>query len=225
MSNPQTGNERATEMVDMKLEVVALPVSDVDRAKRFYVGLGWRLDADFAFGDELRVVQLTPPGSPCSIMFGKGFTTVAPGTVQGLFLVVSDVEAARRELIEAGADVSEVFQFKAGLQVVGTSGRVPGPHPERRSYASYASFRDPDGNGWLVQEVKARLPGRGLTLDVESLTELLQEAEAGHGKYEPNAAKHHWSTWYAAYVIARARGRAPDEAAQAGAMHVEAVGR
>jgi len=225
MSNPEIGNERTTQAVDMKLEVVALPVSDVDRAKQFYVGLGWRLDADFAFGDELRVVQLTPRGSPCSIMFGKGFTTVPPGTAQGLFLVVSDIEAARVDLIGAGADVSEVFHFKVGLQAVGMKGRVPGPNPERRSYSSYVSFRDPDGNGWLVQEVKERLPGRGLSLDVETVTELLQEAEKGHGKYEPNAAKHHWSTWYAAYVIARVRGQAPEEAAKAGAAHVEAVGR
>ena len=160
---------------DLKLEVVVIPVSDVDRAKRFYESLGWRLDADFTNGDDWRVVQMTPPGSPCSIMFGKGLTTAAPGSVQGTFLVVDDVEAARAELIGRGVDVSEVFHFEGNLlRVVGTKGRLPGPDPKRSSYFSFASFSDPDGNGWLLQEVKARLPGRGVSsLDVAMLTELL----------------------------------------------------
>ncbi len=146
--------------MDMKLEVVVVPVADVDRAKAFYTALGWRLDADFV-ADEFRVVQLTPPGSPCSIIFGTGVTSAAPGSAQGLHLVVSDVEAARVELVGHGAEVSEVFHDVGGVfHHAGTEGRVPGPDPERRSYASFASFRDPDGNGWLLQEITTRLPGR-----------------------------------------------------------------
>ncbi|HYS09066.1 MAG TPA: VOC family protein [Myxococcales bacterium] len=141
--------------VEMRLEVVVLPVSDVDRAKRFYEGLGWRLDADFAQGQEFRVVQLTPPGSPCSIHFGKGLTSAAPGSIKNLYLVVSDIESARAELIGHGADVSEAFHY------AGTWGRrVPGQDPQGRSYRTYASFSDPDGNSWLLQEIKQRLPGR-----------------------------------------------------------------
>ena len=163
----------------MKLEVVVIPVSDVDRAKRFYESLGWRLDADFATGDNWRVVQMTPPGSACSIIFGKGITTAAPGSVQGLLLIVDDIEAARAELIGHGVDVSEVFHFEGGLHVTGTHGRVPGPDPEGRSYRSWVSFNDPDGNGWLLQEIKTRLPGRGLSsMDVATLTELLREARS-----------------------------------------------
>jgi catechol 2,3-dioxygenase-like lactoylglutathione lyase family enzyme len=150
----------STQRVEMKLEVVIIPVSDVDRAKRFYGGLGWRLDADFAAGDDWRVVQLTPPGSHCSVMFGKGLTTAVPGSVQGTFLVVDDIQAARAALVGYGVDVSEVFHFGGGLHVVGTKGRVPGPDPEGQSYRTWASFSDPDGNGWLLQEIKTRLPGR-----------------------------------------------------------------
>jgi len=138
--------------VDMKLEVVTLPVSDVDRAKGFYQSLGWRLDADIAVGDAFRVVQLTPPHSACSIAFGKGVTTGEPGSVQRLILAVYDVDAARKELTSRGIEVSEVFHLAGG--------RVPGPDPEGRSYQTYASFSDPDGNGWLLQEIKTRLPGR-----------------------------------------------------------------
>ncbi len=146
--------------VALKLEVVIIPVSDVDRAKSFYQGLGWRLDADFTNGDDWRALQLTPPGSPCSIIFGKGVTTAAPGSVQGTFLIVEDIEAARAELIGYGVDVSEIFHFDGTLRVVGTKGRVPGPDPERGSYRSWASFSDPDGNSWMLQEIKTRLPGR-----------------------------------------------------------------
>ena len=147
-------------VVEMKLEVVVLPVSDVDRAKRFYEAMGWRLDADFATGDDWRVVQLTPPGSQCSIHFGKGITAAVPGSVQGLMLIVHDIDAARDELINHGVDVSEVFHFRGGFSVTGTKGRLPGPEPESRSYRTWASFSDPDGNGWLLQEIKKRLPGR-----------------------------------------------------------------
>ena len=146
--------------VALKLEVVIIPVSDVDRAKNFYEGLGWRLDADFTNGDDWRALQLTPPGSPCSIIFGKGVTTAVPGSVQGTFLVVDDIEAARAELISRGVDVSETFHFNGTLRVAGTKDRVPGPDPERGSYRSWASFSDPDGNSWMLQEIKTRLPGR-----------------------------------------------------------------
>jgi catechol 2,3-dioxygenase-like lactoylglutathione lyase family enzyme len=147
--------------MDMRLEIVVLPVSDVDRAKQFYVGLGWRLDADFVVDDDFRVVQLTPPGSPCSIIFGTGVTDAAPGSAGGLYLVVDDIEAARAELVGHGAQVSDVFHDADGVfHHTGTTARVPGPDPERRSYCSFASFSDLDGNGWLLQEVTTRLPGR-----------------------------------------------------------------
>jgi catechol 2,3-dioxygenase-like lactoylglutathione lyase family enzyme len=155
--------------VDMKLEVVVIPVSDVDRAKRFYGSLGWRLDADFPKGDDFRVVQFTPPGSPASIHFGKGVTTAAPGSAQGLFLVVTDIEAARAELVDRGVDVSEVFH-----RAVGESPQS-GRDPEGRSYGSYATFSDPDGNRWLLQEITVRLPGR---VDADSTTFASRAREA-----------------------------------------------
>jgi Predicted enzyme related to lactoylglutathione lyase len=197
---------------DFKLEVVAIPVADVDRAKTFYQKLGWKLDADFMIGKEFRAVQLTPPGSPCSIHLS---TTAAPGSAQGMFLVVSDIEAARKELIAGGADVSGVFHFD------GDHHPVPGQGPQGQSYMSYASFSDPDGNSWVLQEVNQRLPGRGLSLDLTTLTELLQEAEKHHGQYEPTAPKHHWSGWYAAYMITRERGGTPDEAVKNATLHIE----
>jgi catechol 2,3-dioxygenase-like lactoylglutathione lyase family enzyme len=222
MSSTQTVNERATRiptpaMVDLKLEVVVIPVSDVDRSKSFYESLGWRVDADFAAGETWRVVQMTPPRSPCSIHFGKGVTKAAPGSLQNLYLVVSDIEAARAELISRGAHVSEAFHF------TGFGGApVSGPDPKGGSYTTFASFSDPDGNSWLLQEIKTRLPGRGLSnLDVPNLTELLREAEKRHGEYEPTAPKHHWSDFYAAYVVAREQGRTPEEAAQDGARNVD----
>jgi catechol 2,3-dioxygenase-like lactoylglutathione lyase family enzyme len=212
--------------VDLKLEVVILPVSDVDRAKRFYGGLGWRLDADFAAGDDWRVVQFTPPGSPCSIFVGKGITSAVPGSVQGNFLIVDDVAAARADLVTRGADVSEVFHFDGPLHVDGTKGRVPGPDPQGRSYFTYASFSDPDGNSWMLQEIKTRLPGRGFSgMDVATLTELLRETEKRHGEYEATAPKHHWSDWYAAYMVARERGRTSDDAAKDAAVHMDASRR
>ncbi|MEI5011100.1 VOC family protein [Streptomyces sp. PmtA] len=147
--------------MDMKLEVVVIPVANVDRAKSFYQALGWREDADFPTEDGFRVVQMTPPGSPCSVIFGTGVSDSAPGSAQGLHLVVSDIEAARAELVERGVDAVEVFHDAAGVfHRAGTANRVPGPDPERRSYSSFASFSDPDGNGWIVQEVTERLPGR-----------------------------------------------------------------
>ena len=147
--------------MDMKLEVVVVPVSDVDRAKAFYESLEWRLDADFVTGDDFRVVQLTPPGSECSIIIGKGITTAAPGSTQGLQLTVFDIEAAREELVGRGVEVSEAFHDAGGIfHHAGSTARVPGPAPDRQSYGSFVSFSDPDGNGWLIQEIKVRAPGR-----------------------------------------------------------------
>jgi catechol 2,3-dioxygenase-like lactoylglutathione lyase family enzyme len=206
--------------IDLKLEVVVIPVSDVDRAKRFYESLGWRLDADFSNGEGWRGVQMTPPGSPCSIQFGTANTAV-PGSVKNLYLVVSDIEAARAELNGRGVAVSEAFHF------AGFGGPpVTGHEPTGRSYGTFASFSDPDGNSWLLQEVTTRLPGRGLSnLDVVSLKQFLREAETHHGEYEATAPKHHWSEWYAGYIIARQQGKAPEDAAKDGALNVEALRR
>lgn len=219
----QMMNEHATQTstptVDLKLEVVVIPVADVDRAKRFYEGLGWRVDADFTGSGDWRVVQFTPPGSPTSIHFGKGVTTAAPGSIKNLYLVVSDIEAARAELNAHGAKVSEAFHFTSF-----GGPPAPGPEPNGRSYGTYATFSDPDGNSWLLQEIKTRLPGRGLSnLDIASLTEFLREAETRHGDYTATAPKHHWSDWYAAYIVAREQGRTPEEAVKDGALHMESV--
>jgi catechol 2,3-dioxygenase-like lactoylglutathione lyase family enzyme len=212
-------------MPDLKLEVLVIPVSDVDRAKRFYESLGWRLDADFAFPNGFRVVQFTPPGSACSVQFGVKMTSAAPGSAQGNYLVVSDIDASRAELLARGAKVSDVFHAEepgAQFQADGSSGRVRGPAADHASYRSFATFNDPDGNGWLIQEIRTRLPGRGVSnMDVATLTELLRETEAGHGKYEPTAPKHHWSRWYAAYIVARQNGRTPEDAAKDAAAQVE----
>ena len=222
MSSTKTSNGK----VDMKLEVVVIPVSDVDRAKRFYQSMGWRLDGDFASGDNWRVLQVTPPGSACSFFFGKGLINAAPGSAQGLLLAVDDVEAARAELLGYGVDVSGVFHFQGGLHFTGAQGRLPGPDPEGRSYFTFASFNDPDGNGWVLQQIKTRLPGRGLSsMDVATLVPLLREAEEHHGEYEAKAPKHHWSEWYAAYLVARERGKTPEEAANDAALHMEAARR
>ena len=214
--------------VDMKLEVVVIPVSDVDRAKEFYERLGWRLDADVT-GDNSRLIQFTPPGSGCSIQFGTNITSAAPGSAQGLYLVVSEIEAARDELAARGAAISEVFHpGKPGAQFQreGANGRLRGPAADHASYSSFATFSDPDGNSWLLQEIKTRLPGRGLSnLDVATLTAFLREAEARHGHYEPSAPKHHWSEFYAAYIVARQDGRTEEQAAADGAVHVESTRR
>jgi catechol 2,3-dioxygenase-like lactoylglutathione lyase family enzyme len=193
--------------LDMKLEVVVIPVSDVDRAKRFYGGLGWRLDADFAVGDGFRVVQFTPPGSSGSIHFGTGLTPSAPGSARGYF-VVSDIEAARADLVERGVEVSEVFH-RAGPGKPPESGR----DPERRSYRSYASFSDPDGNGWLVQEITKRLPGRIDTAAISfgsasDLASAFRRAEAAHGEHEKRTGQRDedWPDWYAAYMVAEQAG-------------------
>ena len=227
MSGTRASSERASQdptggTVDMKLEVVVLPVSDVDRAKRFYGGLGWRLDADLATGEHFRVVQLTPPHSQCSIHVGKGVTTAKPGSVQNLYLAVEDIHAARAVLVGRGVDVSEPYHFSR------TRERVRGPDPEGGSYATFAGFTDPDGNSWLLQEVATRLPGRtwpGPVQDVAALTDLLGEAEKRHGEYEPTAPKHHWSGWYAAFIAAREQGSTSDEAAREATRHVERAER
>jgi catechol 2,3-dioxygenase-like lactoylglutathione lyase family enzyme len=213
--------------LDMKIEVVVIPVSDVDRAKEFYSKLGWRLDADFTVGNDWTGVQFTPPGSGCSVIFGKNVTTAAPGSAQGLYLAVTDIESARKDLLRRGIEVSEVFHgsnVHTGTDEPYIFGRLraSGPDPAHTSYFSFASFRDPDGNGWLLQEITARQPGRGVgNLDVASMTELLRETEEHHGKYEPTAPKHHWSGWYAAYIVARQNGKTPEEAAQEGKLHIE----
>lgn len=196
--------------VDMKLEVVVLSVADVERSKRFYAGLGWRLDADFVVGDSFRVVQFTPPGSPCSIHFGSGVTDAAPGSARGLYLVVSDIVAAREALIEHGADVSEVFHTPAPGQAP-----VSGPHPQRQSYSSFAIFKDPDGNLWRLQEVTTRLPGRIDPTDSKytSPTELagaLRRAEAAHGEHEKRTGggrDANWPEWYAEYMVNEQAGK------------------
>ena len=220
-----SGNDNAgIAKIGMKLEVVVIPVADVDRSKEFYTKLGWRLDADFPFDNGFRVVQFTPPGSGCSVQFGTRITPAAPSSAQGLYLVVSDVEAARRDLATRGVEVSEVFHPEtpgAQFQIDG-NGRISGPALDHATYGSFATFRDPDGNGWLFQEVTTRLPGRGLSnLDVATLTDLLQEAEKHHSEYEPTAPKHHWSGWYAAYIVARQDGKTPEEAAREGKLHIE----
>ena len=220
MSSTQVRSETAIETpraqtVDMKLEVVVIPVSDVDRAKRFYGGLGWRLDADFATSDKFRVVQFTPPGSPCSIIFGQGITSAVPGSAQGLYLIVSDIEAAHAALVDRGVDVSELFHDVGGVfHHAGQEGRLSGPDAERRSYASYASFSDPDGNGWLFQEITARLPGRVEADDTSfaSSTELasaLRRAAAAHGEHENWTGEHdvNWPDWYAEFIVNEQSGK------------------
>jgi catechol 2,3-dioxygenase-like lactoylglutathione lyase family enzyme len=193
--------------VDMKLEVVVIPVADVDRAKRFYNDLGWRLDADFVLGDTFRGVQFTPPGSSCSIQFGMGITLAVPGSASGLYLVVSDIEAAYAELVARGVDVSDVFHRWVG------EAPSSGPDPARRSYASYATFRDPDGNEWLLQEVTVRLPGRvdadGTTFTSSpELAAALRRAAAAHGEHEKRTGQHDegWPDWYAEYIVREQSG-------------------
>ncbi len=200
--------------VDMKLEVIVLPVSDVDRAKDFYAGLGWRLDANVVIGEDFRVVQLTPPGSSCSIIFGTGVTSAEPGSAQGLHLIVSDIEAARDALVAHGADASEVFHDAGGVfHHAGTNGRVSGPDPEHRSYGSFVSFEDPDGNGWLLQEITTRLPGRidpaaTSFASAGDLSGALQRASAAHGQHEARIgrADPDWPDWYAEYMVREQAG-------------------
>jgi len=206
----------STAKVDMGLEAVVIPVSDVDRAKQFYDKLGWRLDADFPFDNGFRVVQFTPPGSGCSVQFGTKITPAAPGSAHGLYLIVSDVEAARGQIAACGVDVSEVFHSGtpgAQFQPDGASGRLSGPAPDHASYGSFATFGDPDGNGWLLQEVTTRLPGRvdpAATSfgSVGELASSLRRAEAAHGEHEKRIGKAdpNWPDWYAQYIVAEQAG-------------------
>jgi catechol 2,3-dioxygenase-like lactoylglutathione lyase family enzyme len=226
MNTTQTSTATATRApesrpADMKLEVTILPVSDAERAKQFYTSIGWREDADFVFSDDFRVLQFTPPGSQASIIFGAGVTTAIPGSGASLLLAVDDVEAARAELIERGVEVSEAFHgvaFDASGQR-----REPGLDPERKSYGSYASFSDPDGNEFLLQEVTSRLPGRVDHTDVATLGELLLETALGHHHVETAAAPHDWWDWYAPYLSAREQGSTREEATAAADAYLAEV--
>ena len=210
MSNSTVGS------VDLKFEAVVIPVSDVDQAKEFYGSLGWRLDADFAFDNGFRVVQFTPPGSGCSVQFGANITSAAPGSARGLYLVVSDVNAARADLAARGVNASEVFHPEIpGAQFLpdGSPGRVSGPAPDHASYSSFATFTDPDGNGWLLQEITTRLPGRVETAETAfasapDLADALRRAAAAHGEHEKRTGGHddNWPDWYAAYMVAEQAG-------------------
>jgi catechol 2,3-dioxygenase-like lactoylglutathione lyase family enzyme len=204
--------------VDMKFEIVVIPVSDVDRAKQFYAKLGWRLDADFDNGKDFRIIQFTPPGSGCSIIFGRNVTPAAPGSAQGLYLIVSDIQAARKELLDRGVQISEVFHndgVYAGPDEPYLFGRVrvSGPDAEHRSYRSFASFRDPDGNGWLFQEITTRVAGRidpaaTTFASANDLASAMRRASTAHGEHEKRigAADANWPDWYAAYMVAEQAG-------------------
>jgi catechol 2,3-dioxygenase-like lactoylglutathione lyase family enzyme len=211
-------NRNSDASVDMKLEIVVIPVSDVDRAKEFYEKLGWRLDADFGTGKDFRVIQFTPPGSGCSVIFGENVTAAAPGSAQGLYLIVSDVEAARAELLGRDVEISEVFH-PAADEYAGPDEpylfgrvRVGGPDADRESYRSFASFEDPDGNGWLFQEITTRLPGRvaGYTTyaSASDLSQALRRAAAAHGEHEARTgeADPNWPDWYAEYMVREQAG-------------------
>jgi predicted enzyme related to lactoylglutathione lyase len=205
---------------DMKLEVIVIPVADVDRAKQFYGGLGWRLDADFGFDDGFRVIQFTPPGSGASVIFGTNVTAAAPGSASGLYLVVSDIEVARKELLSRGAKVSELFHgggdvhFGSDEPHLFGNVRISGADPGRRSYLSLASFSDPDGNGWMLQEITARLPGRVATdttfTSPADLAAALRRAADAHGEHEKRAGQHdvNWPDWYAEYMVREQAGEA-----------------
>jgi catechol 2,3-dioxygenase-like lactoylglutathione lyase family enzyme len=217
----EASKEAAAIMNNLKLEVVIIPVSDVDRAKAFYEKLGWRLDADIVHGN-FRAIQFTPPHSGASIIFGKGITSGSSGPAD-LVLAVDDIDAARAELIVGGAKVSEVFHYAAGpLNNTGEKPRVPGRDPEGRSYFTFASFQDPDGNRWLLQQITTRLPGREWN-DVAKTAELLRETEQRHGNYEKSHDKHNWWDWYAPYFNARQNGSTPDEATAAADRYMAEV--
>jgi predicted enzyme related to lactoylglutathione lyase len=218
VSSDDAGAAGTTGRADASLEVVVIPVSDVDRAKEFYAGLSWRLDADVTPSEDVRLVQFTPPGSGCSIQFGTGLTSSASGSAQGLYLAVSDIEAARNKLVAQGVEVSDVFHegaLGARFHPAGASDRVSGPAPDEKTYSSFASFSDPDGNGWLLQEITARLPGRvdpaqtTYASDAD-LAAALRRAEAAHGKHEERIghADANWPDWYALYMV---RERAGEE--------------
>jgi catechol 2,3-dioxygenase-like lactoylglutathione lyase family enzyme len=219
ISSNDPASDAGVARVDMKFEIVVIPVSDVDRAKEFYGKLGWRLDADFDSGKDFRVIQFTPPGSGCSIIFGKNVTPAAPGSAQGLYLIVSDIQAARKELLDRGVEISEVFHDASG-EYAGTDEpylfgrkRVSGPNPEHSSYRSFASFCDPDGNGWLFQEITTRLPGRidpatTTFASANDLSSALRRAAAAHGEHEKRIGKAdpNWPDWYAKYMVAEQAG-------------------
>ena len=214
--------------MDMKLEVLVIPVSDVDRAKAFYQNLGFRLDIDYVANENFRILQFTPPNSETSIIFGKGVTSAKPGSIDQLVLAVDDVDAARNDLIGRGIDVSEVFHYAGGpFNNAEKNPRVGGRDPQGRSYFSFASFQDPDGNGWLLQEITTRLPGREWkstwekATDVATLAKLLRETEEHHGQYEKTHAKHNWWDWYAPYLSARQNGSSPEEAAAAADRYMD----
>ena len=216
--------------MDMKLEVLIIPVSDVDRAKRFYEKLGFRLDIDYVVKEEFRGVQFTPPGSEASIIFGKGITSAQPGSVDGLVLAVYDINAARDDLIARGVDVSEVFHYAGGpFNNAVENPRVSGRDREGRSYYSFASFKDLDGNGWLLQEIRTRFPGREWNvtrpqaMDVTTLAGLLRETSEHHDIFEKTHVEHHWWDWYAAYMNARQSGSNPEQAAASANRHMEEV--
>jgi catechol 2,3-dioxygenase-like lactoylglutathione lyase family enzyme len=218
-TNEIAANEANRARLDTKLEIVVIPVSDVNRAKAFYGKLGWRLDADYDNGDDFRVIQFTPPGSGCSVIFGRNVTAAVPGSVQGLYLIVSDIEAARADLVARGVDASEVFHDADGVYA-GTDQpylfgrlRVAGRDPDQRSYRSFGSFSDPDGNGWLLQEITTRLPGRvdsatTTFASVNDLASALRRAEAAHGEHEKRTGQRdeNWPAWYAAYIVAEQAG-------------------
>jgi catechol 2,3-dioxygenase-like lactoylglutathione lyase family enzyme len=217
-TNAVRGIETGVAPVDMKFEIVVIPVSDAERAKQFYAKLGWRLDADYDNGKDFRVIQFTPPGSGCSVIFGRNVTPAAPGTAQGLYLIVANIESARKTLLDRGVQVSEVFHNEgvyAGTDEAFLFGkvRVSGPDPEHRSYRSFASFKDPDGNGWLFQEITTRLPGRidSATTSYASANELadaMRRASVAHGEHEKRigAADANWPDWYAKYMVAEQAG-------------------
>jgi catechol 2,3-dioxygenase-like lactoylglutathione lyase family enzyme len=211
------GGSPSSELADLKLESIVIPVADADRSKAFYAGLGWRLDADFSFDNGFRVVQFTPPGSQCSVQFGTHITGAPPGSAHGLYLIVSDIQAGRDELVSRGTVVSEVFHSGApGAQLDpgGTGDRDDGPDPDHKSYSSFATFEDPDGNGWLLQEVTDRLPGRldPTTTSFSSAGDLaagLRRAESAHGEHEKRIghADPDWPDWYAEYMTAEQSGQ------------------
>jgi catechol 2,3-dioxygenase-like lactoylglutathione lyase family enzyme len=217
-TNQARSKDSTTARVDMKFEIVVIPVSDVNRAKEFYGRLGWRLDAEFDTGDDYQIIQFTPPGSACSVIFGKNVTAAAPGSAQGLYLIVSDIEAARDELIAQGVDASEVFHGADGVFTGADQPylfgrlRVKGPDPEHRSYRSFVSFSDPDGNGWLLQEITTRLPGRvaGDTTyaSASDLSQALRRTEAAHGEHEKRTGQRdaNWPDWYAEYMVREQTG-------------------
>jgi catechol 2,3-dioxygenase-like lactoylglutathione lyase family enzyme len=217
--------EAKAQPVNMKLEVVLLNVSDVDRAKAFYEKLGWRVDIDVAGGD-FRGVQVTPHNSEASIIFGKGTFSEPAGATQNFVLAVDDLEAARNDLVARGVDVSEIFHFAAGpFNNTVENPRVSGPDPEGRSYFSFAEFKDPDGNSWFMQEIKTRLPGREWkpAQTIATLADLLHETGLAHDHFEKTHVEHHWWDWYAAYLSARQNGSAPDEASASADRHLEEV--